>query len=118
MLKWNSHGYDIAKTFPKFTLISPVWLQIIQPQRGVFKMQGTHDIDDKWIRDVRKKNHMAKIVPRLLLDGWNLEGFLALFNNDQYIYRFVETITNFVEERQLDGIVLELWSQLGGQYKM
>lgn len=115
---WNSHGYDIAKTFPKFTLISPVWLQIIQPQRGVFKMQGTHDIDDKWIRDVRKKNHMAKIVPRLLLDGWNLEGFLALFNNDQYIYRFVETITNFVEERQLDGIVLELWSQLGGQYKM
>lgn len=60
---------------------------------------------------------MGKIVPRMLLDGWSLDGFLALFNNDKYIYKFVETITNFVEERQLDGIVLEIWSQLGGQYK-
>ena len=27
---WNSHGYDVAKEFgSKFTLISPVWLQVI-----------------------------------------------------------------------------------------
>ena len=26
---WNSHGYDVAKTFGnKFTMISPVWLQV------------------------------------------------------------------------------------------
>ena len=26
---WNSHGYDVAKTFgSKFSLISPVWLQV------------------------------------------------------------------------------------------
>ena len=61
---------------------------------------------------------MGKIVPRLLLDGWTIDSFLLLFNNDQYIYKFVETITDFVEERQLDGIVLEIWSQLRGQYKM
>ena len=29
-LKWNSHGYDIAKIFAsKFTHISPVWLQLV-----------------------------------------------------------------------------------------
>lgn len=95
-----------------------MWLQIVQIEKGVFKIRGTHDIDDKWIRDVRNKNHMGKIVPRLLLDGWSLDAFLLLFNNDHYIYKFVETITNFIEERQLDGIVLEIWSQLGGQYKM
>ena len=99
-------------------MISPVWLQIAQTGKGVFEIRGTHDIDDKWIRDVRNKNHMGKIVPRLLLDGWTIDSFLLLFNNDQYIYKFVETITDFVEERQLDGIVLEIWSQLRGQYKM
>lgn len=26
---WNSHGYDVAKTFgSKFSLVSPVWLQV------------------------------------------------------------------------------------------
>eukprot|EP00111_Clytia_hemisphaerica_P025037 TCONS_00073716-protein len=114
---WNNHGYDVAKTFPKFTLISPVWLQILQPQLGVYKIKGTHDIDEKWIRDVRNKNHLAKIVPRMLLDGWSLEGFVSLFSQSQYMYKFVDTIVNFVDERNLDGIVLEIWSQLGGNYK-
>ena len=115
--QWNNHGYDVAKTFPKFTLISPVWLQIVQPKLGVFKIKGTHDIDEKWIRDVRNKNHLAKIVPRMLLDGWSLEGFVSLFSQSKYMYKFVDTIVNFVEERNLDGIVLEIWSQLGGNYK-
>ena len=27
--QWNSHGYDVAKIFsPKFTYVSPVWLQV------------------------------------------------------------------------------------------
>ena len=66
-LQWNSHGYDIAKTFArKFTHISPVWLQLTRRcavyahslwyctyiqtaslyRHGVgLAMEGTHDID-------------------------------------------------------------------------
>lgn len=44
-LKWNNHGYDIAKTFAKFTMISPVWLQIKRKPRGFYDIEGTHDID-------------------------------------------------------------------------
>lgn len=45
LLQWNAHGYDIAKTFPKFTMISPVWLQIKRKPRGKYHITGTHDID-------------------------------------------------------------------------
>ncbi|XP_062597391.1 chitinase domain-containing protein 1-like, partial [Saccostrea cucullata] len=43
---WNSHGYDIAKTFSrKFSFVSPVWLQIKRRKGGTFYIQGDHDID-------------------------------------------------------------------------
>ena len=33
---WNNHGYDVAKTFGnKFTMISPVWLQVSLMTRKV-----------------------------------------------------------------------------------
>jgi len=45
VLQWNSHGYDIAKTFAKFPMICPVWLQIKRKPRGKYHVAGTHDID-------------------------------------------------------------------------
>ena len=69
---WNSHGYDVAKTFgDKFDLISPVWLQI-QPSPDTsidsnpYVIAGTHDIDKRWVDDVKKKNTL--VVPRILFD--------------------------------------------------
>lgn len=45
-VQWNSHGYDVAKTFgAKFTYISPVWLQVRRMGPNRFEMHGTHDID-------------------------------------------------------------------------
>lgn len=44
--KWNSHGYDIAKIFGnKFTLISPVWLQVKRRGKERFQFTGLHDAD-------------------------------------------------------------------------
>lgn len=44
--QWNSHGYDIAKTFGgKFTHISPVWLQLKRRGREMFEVTGLHDVD-------------------------------------------------------------------------
>uniref|UniRef100_A0A8C0H471 CHID1 n=1 Tax=Chelonoidis abingdonii TaxID=106734 RepID=A0A8C0H471_CHEAB len=43
---WNSHGYDIAKMFGnKFTLISPVWLQVKRKGKEMFQFTGLHDAD-------------------------------------------------------------------------
>ena len=43
---WNNHGYDIAKTFgPKFTLVSPVWLQVVPEGHTDYSIKGTHDVD-------------------------------------------------------------------------
>lgn len=44
--KWNSHGYDISKIFGnKFTLISPVWLQVRRKGKERFQFTGLHDAD-------------------------------------------------------------------------
>uniref|UniRef100_A0A8C3BJE1 Chitinase domain-containing protein 1 n=1 Tax=Cairina moschata TaxID=8855 RepID=A0A8C3BJE1_CAIMO len=43
---WNSHGYDISKIFGnKFTLISPVWLQVRRKGKERFQFTGLHDAD-------------------------------------------------------------------------
>ena len=43
---WNGHGYDVVKTFgAKFTLISPVWLQVVPEGIDDYAIKGTHDID-------------------------------------------------------------------------
>lgn len=45
-LQWNSHGYDIAKTFgSKLTSVSPVWLQLRRRGPETFDVTGLHDHD-------------------------------------------------------------------------
>lgn len=45
-LQWNSHGYDVAKTFgPKLTSVSPVWLQLRRRGPETFDVTGIHDHD-------------------------------------------------------------------------
>jgi chitinase domain-containing protein 1 len=64
---WNSHGYDIAKNFGgKFSLVSPVWLQVTVSSNEDYLIGGAHDVDKGWMADVRNKG--AKIVPRLLFE--------------------------------------------------
>ena len=67
---WNGHGYDVAKTFgDKFDIISPVWLQIQPSNSGSAKpyvIGGTHDVDKRWVSDVKKKGTL--VLPRVLFD--------------------------------------------------
>lgn len=57
-LQWNNHGYDVAKIWgPKFDVISPVWLQIVRLPNGDYEMNGEHDVDSGWIKDVRNAAH-------------------------------------------------------------
>ena len=87
---WNSHGYDVAKTFGKFAMVSPVWLQL-KPLVKNRKPEifGVHDIDVSWIADVRAKNTEVKLLPRLLFEGWSANDLKALFKTKEKLYKVV-----------------------------
>ncbi len=113
---WNSHGYDVAQMFnSKFSLISPVWLQLLPKSKkgGRFTLGGLQDVDPGWIRNVRGSS--TKIVPRVLFDHWTGRDFMGLFQDKKERLEVAQLLTDTLEEQDFDGLVLEVWSQLGGQ---
>ena len=80
-------------------------------------MLGAHDIDSQWVKDVKKKNNLVKMLPRLLFEDWGTKDLTSLFTNKEKLYKLVNFISDFIEEKGLDGIVLEIWSKFGGHYK-
>ncbi|XP_065179708.1 chitinase domain-containing protein 1-like [Sycon ciliatum] len=113
---WNAHGYDIAKRFGgKFTLLSPVWLQI-KKQHGTFKVQGAHDIDQGWLKDV-KKNRKIEIVPRVLFDGWRSEDFQVVMSNEKVARSMAGILADFLVDNDFHGCVIEVWSQFAGHMR-
>lgn len=114
---WNNAGYDVAKIFGKFSLISPVWLQIKpKSSRKGYQVTGTHDVDSGWISDVRKSNQLknVKIVPRVLFEGFRGQDYSSLFSDSHLQKSLCKTLTAVVSEHGFDGVVLELWSQVAG----
>ncbi|XP_075611001.1 chitinase domain-containing protein 1 isoform X2 [Balearica regulorum gibbericeps] len=113
---WNSHGYDIAKIFGnKFTLISPVWLQVKRRGKERFQFTGLHDADKGWMKDVRKTSKNIKIVPRLLFDGWTYQDFGSVFGSEDEIEELSKNMVLLAKNENFDGFVIEVWSQLGNQ---
>lgn len=114
---WNNHGYDVAKFLGgKFTHVSPVWLQL-RYNSGNTIITGDHDIDQGWIREVRKAGKSAdvKIVPRILFDGWQPNDYRELFSSKNQRSKLASDIVNMIKVHHFDGIVLELWSQIPTQ---
>jgi len=124
---WNGGGYDVAKTFgSKLSSISPVWLQIVPQTDGngednhqkPYSVMGTHDIDKKWMQEVRKKaGHPLQIIPRVLFDKWTGEDYMKLFSQPWRSEAIAKLITSTITKYGFEGVVLEVWSQLGGQAK-
>ncbi|XP_075019073.1 chitinase domain-containing protein 1 isoform X3 [Calonectris borealis] len=113
---WNSHGYDIAKIFGnKFTLISPVWLQVKRRGKERFQFTGLHDADKGWMKDVRKTSKNIKIVPRILFDGWTYQDFESVFVSEDEIEELSKNMVLLAKNENFDGFVVEVWSQLGNQ---
>ncbi|XP_071618005.1 chitinase domain-containing protein 1 isoform X1 [Heliangelus exortis] len=113
---WNSHGYDIAKIFGnKFTLISPVWLQVKRRGKERFQFTGLHDVDKGWMKDVRKSSKNIKIVPRVLFDGWTYQDFESVFGSEDEIEELSKNMVLLAKDENFDGFVVEVWSQLGNQ---
>ncbi|KAM4778514.1 chitinase domain-containing protein 1 isoform 3-T4 [Cyanocitta cristata] len=113
---WNNHGYDIAKIFGnKFTLISPVWLQVKRRGKERFQFTGLHDADQGWMKDVRKTSKTIKIVPRILFDGWTYQDFESVFGSEDEIEELSRNMVLLAKNENFDGFVVEVWSQLGNQ---
>lgn len=118
---WNSHGYDVAKTFGnKFTMISPVWLQVV-PGDGKerYAVAGLHDVDRSWLSEVRSAGSESgvRILPRVMFERFSPEGYMALFQSHSEMKRVAKLIAKTVEENGFDGAVLEIWSQFGGMMR-
>ncbi|XP_061577727.1 chitinase domain-containing protein 1 [Cololabis saira] len=112
---WNSHGYDIAKVFgSKLTSVSPVWLQLRRRGPETFDVTGLHDHDPGWVKAVRKSNKKARIVPRLLFDGWSYQDYMNVFGSEDEIEELSNELVDVAKTEGFDGFTLELWSQLGG----
>ncbi|XP_027435179.1 chitinase domain-containing protein 1 isoform X2 [Zalophus californianus] len=113
---WNSHGYNVAKVFgSKFTHISPVWLQLKRRGREMFEVTGLHDVDQGWMRAVRKQAKGLRVVPRLLFEDWTHEDFRNVLDSEDEIEELGKTVVQVAKSQHLDGFVVEVWSQLLSQ---
>uniref|UniRef100_A0A8C5KAR9 Chitinase domain-containing protein 1 n=1 Tax=Jaculus jaculus TaxID=51337 RepID=A0A8C5KAR9_JACJA len=113
---WNSHGYDVAKVFgSKFTQISPVWLQLKRRGREMFEVTGLHDVDQGWMRAVRKHAKGLRIVPRLLFEDWTYDDFRNVLDSEDEIEELSKTVVQVAKNQHFDGFVVEVWSQLLSQ---
>lgn len=79
------------------------------------------------------------VVPRMLFDRWSGQDYMRLFQERDRVFELSNVISNVlkvtisqhyshpirqsllilydaIQENDFDGIVLEAWSQLGGQY--
>jgi chitinase domain-containing protein 1 len=73
---WNRAGYEMALRYPaKFTHLSPTWYELVfdTKDKSRLRLNGDHDVDQNWIRDVRanaKVQEVAapKILPRVLIN--------------------------------------------------
>ncbi|XP_035743376.1 chitinase domain-containing protein 1-like [Vespa mandarinia] len=111
---WNSNGYEISKTFHgKFTMVSPVWLSILPSNMSTFQLP-THDVQKKWLKDMRSmnsENHNVKILPRVLFEHWSTNDIVELENNIQKQQQLVTILSDTAKTFRFDGYVLEIWNQ-------
>ncbi|KAI4503533.1 hypothetical protein M0802_000936 [Mischocyttarus mexicanus] len=111
---WNSNGYDISKTFHgKFTMVSPVWFSILPSNTSTFPLP-THDVQKKWLKDIRSVNsesHNVKILPRLLFKHWSTDDITELENNTLKQQQLITTLIDTAKTFRFDGYVLEIWDQ-------
>lgn len=112
---WNNHGYNIAKLFSsKFKIVSPVWLQVKVSPGGSYHVEGLHDVDKGWVKEV-EKGGKTKMMPRVLFDGWTGADFMTLFDSEDNIEDCIEVMLKAVKENRWSGLVVEVWPQLGGK---
>jgi chitinase domain-containing protein 1 len=113
---WNALGYDVAKHYRgKFTHVSPVWLQLRRKGPSAYAITGLQDVDRGWVDAVRHPTadgRAAKLVPRVILEEFNAQDYLALFGIEAEQRAAAAEVRRVCKEYGFDGIVLEVWSRV------
>uniref|UniRef100_A0A182KB93 Chitinase domain-containing protein 1 n=1 Tax=Anopheles christyi TaxID=43041 RepID=A0A182KB93_9DIPT len=115
---WNNHGYDVAKTWgSKFDYVSPVWLQILRKGPKKYEVAGVHDIDDGWVKDVKKSGASInnRVIPRVLFDKFTDRDFSQLLTYPEERTIVAKLLLATARKHRFDGLVLEVWSQLAAR---
>ena len=107
---WNNRGYDIAKIFAnKFTHVSPVWLSLkLNADEETTRVEGEHDIDMKWMEEVRHANRDIKFVPRIILSEWSYAELIALLTHSKLPAFIGKQMVQLADKWKFDGFVLEV----------
>ena len=111
---WNNRGYDLIKIFPqKFDYVSPVWFSLKRIDTEKYLIEGTHDIDIKWIETIKEKRSDIRFVPRLVIEKWPSNDIETLLHSEDEKQQLALTLKNLLIEYDhlFDGYVLELIAQ-------
>ena len=52
-----------------------------------------------------------------MFDKWTAKDYMALFQENAKLVKLCETLSRACQTHDFDGLVIEVWSQLGGQAK-
>ena len=109
----------MAKIFAKkFTHLSPVWLQIrLNEDDETTRIEGIHDIDFNWMKQIRELNPDIKIIPRIIFDEWDGAQLMHLVVNPKLPGVIGRQMVDLAKKYELDGFVLEVWNMFGTSQK-
>lgn len=89
-----------------------MWLQLRRHGREMFEVTGLDDVDQGWLRAVRKQAKGLRIVPRLRFEDWTYEDFDSVLDNEDEIEELSRTVVQVAKSQHFDGLVVEVWNQL------
>lgn len=81
-------------------------------------IQGTHDIDFQWMRDVRAVNPTIRIVPRIIFERWTHSQYLQLLTHSKLVITIAKKLVELARKYEFDGYVLEIWRAYSGQHRL
>lgn len=106
---WNGRGYDLAKWHAsKFTHIAPVWYQLSLEHNKEPKLNGRHDVDESWLKEVKAVFRPPKILPRVQMQFSQKAAEAILYYPQGEINLILETLLEEVERFDYDGLTIEL----------
>ncbi|KER27037.1 hypothetical protein T265_05807 [Opisthorchis viverrini] len=107
---WNKRGFELAETFAsKFTLISPVWFQVLGRKKA-YSVTGLPEVNKDWMARLKSINPSIKIVPRFDFREWQASDFADTLGDRSAAEQCLANVLRILKHYELDGAVIELWS--------
>ncbi|KAJ1026323.1 hypothetical protein NDA16_002410 [Ustilago loliicola] len=85
------------------------WKQDKDGEDAEYVLSGgpTNRKEEAWLKRKLKPDSPVKIIPRFFLDGWEQKDYANLLSNANNWNRLANAISEEVEKRNYDGVILE-----------